>query len=123
MECIFTFPTTNAISCFRGVLHHFPLVKHNFPIFLTTMHVNQCSFQMTYGVVRESLNKFPDVILTGTFIDSIHMKFKSPWKKSPLVAMHLLYRSDNFWMAPWKASCVNLSMTLVTVSFISTIVS
>ena len=36
--------------------------------------------------------------------------------------MHL-YRSNNFWKAPWKSSCVNVSMTFVTASFISSIVS
>ena len=33
--------------------------------------------------------------------------------------MHLLYRSNNFWNAPWKSSCVSVSMTFVTASFIS----
>ena len=37
--------------------------------------------------------------------------------------MHLLYRSNNFWNAPWKSVCVSLSMTLVKASFISSIVS
>ena len=32
--------------------------------------------------------------------------------------MHLLYRSNNFWKAPWKSSCVSVSMTLVTAFFI-----
>ena len=40
----------------------------------------------------------------GTFIDSIHMKLKSPSKWSSPTAMHLLYRSNNFWKAPWKSS-------------------
>ena len=38
-------------------------------------------------------------------------------------AMHLLYRSNNFWNAPWKSSCVSVSITFVTASFISSIVS
>ena len=37
--------------------------------------------------------------------------------------MHLLYRSNNFWKAPWKSSCVNVSMTFFTASFISSVVS
>ena len=28
--------------------------------------------------------------------------------------MHLLYRSNNFWKAPWKSSCVSVSITFVT---------
>ena len=30
--------------------------------------------------------------------------------------MHLLYRSNNFWKAPWKSSCVSVSMTFITAS-------
>ena len=37
--------------------------------------------------------------------------------------MHLVYRSNNFWKAPWNSSSVSVSMTYVTVSFISSIVS
>ena len=37
--------------------------------------------------------------------------------------MHFLYRSNNFWKAPYKSSCVSVSMTFVTASFISSIVS
>ena len=37
--------------------------------------------------------------------------------------MHLLYRSNNLWKAPSKSSCVSVSMTFVTASFISSIVS
>ena len=37
--------------------------------------------------------------------------------------MHYLYRSNNFWKAPRKSSCVSVSMTFVTASFISSIVS
>ena len=44
------------------------------------------------------------------------------WNSSPL-RMHLLYCSNNFWKAPWKSSCVSVSMTFVTASFISSIVS
>ena len=33
--------------------------------------------------------------------------------------MHLLYRSNNFWKAPWKSSCVSVSMTFVIACFIS----
>ena len=36
--------------------------------------------------------------------------------------MHLLCCSNNFWKAPWKSSCVSMSMTIVTASFISLIV-
>ena len=36
--------------------------------------------------------------------------------------MHL-YCSNNFWKAPWKSSCVSVSITFVTGSFISSIVS
>ena len=31
--------------------------------------------------------------------------------------MHLFYCSNNFWKAPWKSSCVSMSMTFVTASF------
>ena len=37
--------------------------------------------------------------------------------------MHLFYRSNNFWKVPWKSSCVIVSMTFVTASFISSILS
>ena len=37
--------------------------------------------------------------------------------------MRLLYHSNNFWKATSKSSCVSVSMTFVTVSFISSIVS
>ena len=37
--------------------------------------------------------------------------------------MHLLYRSNNFWNAPCKSSCVSVSLTFVTASFISPILS
>ena len=33
--------------------------------------------------------------------------------------MHLLYRSNNFCKAPWKSSCVSMSVTFVTASFIT----
>ena len=33
--------------------------------------------------------------------------------------MHLLHRSNNFWKAPSKSSCVSVSMTFITASFIS----
>ena len=36
--------------------------------------------------------------------------------------MYLLYRSNNFWNAPWKTSYVSVSMTFVTASFIPSIV-
>ena len=58
----------------------------------------------------------------GTFIDSTLMKLV-PFKVISSGAMHLLYRSNNFWKAPWKSSCVSVSMTFVTASFISSIVS
>ena len=35
--------------------------------------------------------------------------------------MHLLYRFNNFWKAPSRSSCVSVSMTFVTASFISSI--
>ena len=69
--------------------------------------------------IRGSLNKFPDFFRIGTFIDSTHMKLDFPSKYPPPAAMHLLYRSNTFWKAPWKSSCVSVSMTFVTASFIS----
>ena len=33
--------------------------------------------------------------------------------------MLFFYRSNNFWKAPWKSSCVSVSMTFSTPSFIS----
>ena len=59
----------------------------------------------------------------GTFIDSTHMEILSPSKYPPTAAMNLLYRSNNFWKAPWKSSCVNVPMTFVAASFLSSIVS
>ena len=73
--------------------------------------------------IRGSVNKFPDFFRMGTFIDSTHMKLSFPSKQSPPAAMNLLYRSNTFWKAPLKSSCVSVSMTFVTTSFISSIVS
>ena len=73
--------------------------------------------------IRGPLNKFPDFFPRDTFIDSTHMKLESPSKESPLAAMHLLYRSNNFQKAPWKSSCLRVSVTFVTAPFISSIVS
>ena len=73
--------------------------------------------------VQGSLNKFPDFFPVGTFIDSTHMKLKSPSKKSLLAAMHLFYCSNNFWKAPWKSFCGSVSMTFITACFFSSIVS
>ena len=86
--------------------------------------IGEHSNHYTYGpiYIRGSLNKFPDFFHMGTFIDSTHMKLWSPSKYSPLAAMHLYY-SNNFSKAPWKSSCVSMSMTFVTTSFISSIVS
>ena len=72
--------------------------------------------------VRSAYDKFPDFFRMGTFIDSTHMKLQSPSKLSPPAATHVLYRSNNFWKAPWKSSCVSVLMT-VKASFISSIVS
>ena len=36
--------------------------------------------------------------------------------------MHLLHHYNNFWKAPWKSSCVNMSMTFIIASFISSII-
>ena len=58
----------------------------------------------------------------GTFIDSTHMKHMSLLTESPPAAIHLLYRSNNFWKAPWNSSCVSELTTFVTASFISSIV-
>ena len=33
--------------------------------------------------------------------------------------MHLLYRSNNFWKAPWKSSCVSVSRTFLTAFVLS----
>ena len=37
--------------------------------------------------------------------------------------LHMSIQHNNFWKAPWKFSCVSVSMTFVTASFISSIVS
>ena len=63
---------------------------------------------------------FPDFFRVDTFINSTHMKLKSPSKLSPPTAMHMLYRPNDFWKAPGKSSCVSMSMTFVTVSLITT---
>ena len=68
--------------------------------------------------LKGAYDKFPDFFRIGTFTDSTHMKLKSP-----AAAMDLLYRSNNFWKAPWKSSFVSVPMTFVTASFISSIVS
>ena len=73
--------------------------------------------------MRGSLNKFLDLFRMDTFIDSTHMKLTSPSKLFALAAMHLLYRSNNFWKAPWNSSCGSMSMTFVAASFISSILS
>ena len=48
------------------------------------------------------------------------MKLWSPSKVSPPAAMPL-YRSNNFWKAPWKSSWASVSMAFVTASFISSL--
>ena len=82
----------------------------------------RCIYIYIYIYIRGSLNKFPDFFRMGTFIDSTHRKFLLPSKKSPPAAMHL-YHSHNFCKTPWKSSCVSVSVTFVTASFISPIVS
>ena len=69
-----------------------------------------CLSLSLYIYIQGSLNRFPDVFRMGTFIDSTHMKLLFPSKSSPPAAMHLLYRSNNFWKAPWKSSCVSVSI-------------
>ena len=76
-----------------------------------------------YIYKRGWLNKFPHFFLMDTVIDSTYMKLKSPSKYSRPAAMHMLYRSNNFWKAPWKSSCMSVSMTFVPAFFISSIVS
>ena len=77
------------------------------------------SFFWRLSYIRVSLNRFPDFFRMGTFIDSTHMKLYSLSNESPPAAMNLLYSSNNFSNAPWKSSCVSVSMTFVTASFIS----
>ena len=50
------------------------------------------------------------------------------WNSSPLRSNLLRLQCpctvlNNFWKAPWKSSCVSVSMTFLTDSFISSIVS
>ena len=45
-------------------------------------------------------DKFQDYFCMATFIDSTHMKLKSPLKLSPPAEMPLLYCSNNFWKDP-----------------------
>ena len=85
------------------------------------MELGKLKFLNCY--IHGSLNKFPEFFRMGTFIDSTHIKLLSPSKKSPPTAMHLFYRSNTLWNAPWKSSCVSVSMTFVTASFISSILS
>ena len=73
--------------------------------------------------IRGAYDKFPDFFRMGTFIDSTHMKLYSPSRESLPVAMHLMYRSNSFWKVPWKSSCMSVSMTFVTASFISSLLS
>ena len=86
------------------------------------LHKGCLIFETPY-YIRGLFKKFPDFFRMSTFIDSTHMKLYSTSKLSPPAAMHLLYRSNNFWKAPSKSSCVSVSMTFVTASFIFSIVS
>ena len=45
----FTFCTTNVLGCFCVTLAQFEIIKHMF-LYLTALHVFQCSFQIPYGV-------------------------------------------------------------------------
>ena len=87
-------------------------------------YANTILFRKTEVELRGSLNKFPDFFRMGTFIDNTHMK---PLVPSEVISSGcnalVCNRSNNFWKAPWKSSCVSVSMTFVTASFVSSIVS
>ena len=54
----------------------------------------------------------------------VHTWISTPLRSNLLqLLLQLFYRSNNVWKAPWKSSCVSVSMTFVTASFISSIVS
>ena len=46
----------------------------------THIHTHTHTHLLIYIYIRGSLNKFPDFFRMGTFIDSTHMKLKSPLK-------------------------------------------
>ena len=65
------------------------------------------------------------IFLEGFIIDkgaSVNMLLKMLSILVPESKCYIIYILD-FWKAPWKSSCVSLSMTFVTASFISSIVS
>ena len=65
----------------------------------------------------------PTIRFQTFFVRAILLKVHT-WNSCPLpAAMYLLYRSSNFWKAPWKSSSVSVLITFVTASLISSIVS
>ena len=46
----------------------------------THTHTHTHTHMCVCKYIRRSLNKFPDFFRVGTFIDSTHMKLKSPSK-------------------------------------------
>ena len=50
-KCTFTFYITNVFGCFCHVIDQVKLLKHKFPNW-TTLHINQCSFQLRHGVKK-----------------------------------------------------------------------
>ena len=77
-------------------------------VWVTACHLK--SILTVFNNVRGLLNKFPDFFRMGT----------SPLPSlSPPAVTPLFYRFNNFWKAPWKSSCVSVSMTFITAFFIS----
>ena len=73
--------------------------------------------------IQGSLNKFPDFFVWALLL-IVHTWNSSPLRSNLLwLQCIFLYRSNNFFKVPWKSSCVSVSMTFVTASFISSIVS
>ena len=76
-----------------------------------------------YWKTFHEINEFPYFFGMGTFIDSTPMKLYPPFKYSPPAPIHVLYRSNKFWKAPSNSSCVSVSITFLTATFISSILS
>ena len=92
--------------------------------YFTKTYIHMRAHTHTHTHTHTKFIKYvPDFFRMGTFIDSTRMKHKSTWKYSPPAAKHSLYCSNTFWKVPWKSSCVSVSMTFVTASFISSVVS
>ena len=79
------------------------------------------SHKHTHTDIRGSLNKFPDFFVLALLL-IVHTRNSSPLRTN-LLRLKYPFCTVSFWKAPWKYSCVSMSITFVTASFISSIVS